>query len=126
MIYRVDVGVALSRPPKIDEYRTYAIEAGSKVEANILACQMAACTSVMPVWSKVVGMKVIVYHADYGCESGCCGHAVELENGETRFEFDHPYGMEDARTYAEDMVRGTFGEEHVADLDWDNCIIEGC
>lgn len=39
-----------------------------------------------------------------------------------RFEFLHPYG-DDHRKFAEDLVRSTFGEEHVADLDWDNCVI---
>ena len=68
-------------------------------------------------------MKVIVYHSLYGCETGCCGHTVELEDGKSRFEFSHPYG-EDFKKFAEDLVKDKFGEEHVKDLDWDNCSIE--
>lgn len=67
-------------------------------------------------------MKAVVYHAYYGCETGCCGHVVELEDGREIFEFDHPYG-EDSRKFAEQLLAATFGEEHIADLDWDNCII---
>lgn len=70
--------------------------------------------------------KVIVYHSEYGCDTGCCGHTVELreEDGtyDCTFEFAHPYGT-DSRTWAEAMVRAEYGEEHVKDLDWDNCVI---
>jgi hypothetical protein len=72
--------------------------------------------------------KIIVYHSYYGCETGCCGHVmdIELDDGSVQegrhFQFIHPYG-EDARKFAEDMVREEFGEEHVADLDWENCLI---
>jgi hypothetical protein len=68
--------------------------------------------------------RYIVYHGFYGCDSGCCGHVVETDD-ETRYEFSfvHPYGN-DHLEFARDLVRHHFGEEHVADLDWDNCIIE--
>ncbi len=71
-------------------------------------------------------MKIIVYHSLYGCETGCCGHTVEM-NDRTRseFEFTHPYSNdpEDMKKFAEDLVRSKFGEEHVKDLDWENCQI---
>lgn len=75
-------------------------------------------------------MKIIVYHSEYGCESGCCGHVIEVTEGEdprplekrVRFHFEHPYGVE-AREFAEKLVREEFGQEHIADLDWDNCVI---
>jgi hypothetical protein len=67
-------------------------------------------------------MKVIVYHSFYGCETGCCGHVIELEDGRSKFEFCHPYG-DSTKEFAEELVRDAFGEEHVKDLDWDNCII---
>lgn len=43
--------------------------------------------------------KVIVYHAGYGCQTGCCGHVIELrESGDDipdpwnmHFAFNHPY-----------------------------------
>ena len=65
--------------------------------------------------------KVIVYHAGYGCETGCCGHVVEMD-GESKFIFTHPYD-EDPRHFAEALVRQEFGDDHVKDLDWDNCIV---
>mgnify|MGYP001574393219 CR=1 FL=1 len=67
-------------------------------------------------------MKVRVYHSPYGCDSGCCGHVVELENGKEQFEFDHPY-REDPLTFAKRLVTEAFGAEHVKDLDWENCTI---
>jgi hypothetical protein len=71
-------------------------------------------------------MKVIVYHSLYGCETGCCGHIVELEDGRNLFEFTHPYSNdpEDIKAFAEDLVRSKYGEEHVKDLDWENCHIK--
>jgi len=67
--------------------------------------------------------KYIVYHSYYGCDSGCCGHVVESDDEkQSRFSFVHPYG-DDHYYFARDLIREQFGEEHVADLDWDNCII---
>lgn len=65
--------------------------------------------------------KVVVYHTGYGCDTGCCGHVIEVDGQELRnsFTFDHPSAMEDAIEWAKDFVRGEMGEEHVADLDWE-------
>jgi hypothetical protein len=69
--------------------------------------------------------RVVVYHRGYGCETGCCGHAVNIDadadDGPEKFSFGHPGDNEDPRDYAEKLVRLKYGEEHVADLDWDNC-----
>jgi hypothetical protein len=62
--------------------------------------------------------RVVVFHAGYGCDTGCCGHVVQLDDGPEHFTFAHP-GNEDPRTFAEDLVREELGEEHVADLDWE-------
>jgi hypothetical protein len=67
--------------------------------------------------------RVIVYHDFYGCETGCCGHTVELDNGEGKFEFDHPAHGQDPIEFAKGLVTAVYGAEHVADLDWDNCMI---
>ena len=77
-------------------------------------------------------MKITVMHMDYGCDTGCCGHVVEVktEPGEAEpkarsqyeFQFEHPYGG-DHRAFAEKLVTEMFGAEHVKDLDWENCII---
>jgi hypothetical protein len=75
-----------------------------------------------------VSKKVIVYHSEYGCDSGCCGHVVEVqdESGksiDSKFEFAHPRD-DDMKKFARDLIEETFGAEHVADLDWDNCQIK--
>lgn len=73
-------------------------------------------------------IRVIVAHGGYGCDTGCCGHWVELET-EARvgdFEFSHPHGedfREWAQALAQDMVTREFGADHVADLDWENSFI---
>lgn len=66
--------------------------------------------------------KIIVYHRGYGCETGCCGHAVAIDDQEKSFEFTHPYD-EDPRAFAERLVTEELGAEHVADLDWENSFI---
>lgn len=76
-------------------------------------------------------MKIVVYHDMYGCESGCCGHTIEVEHAPPGYlppidwTFEHPYGVRNneakLREWAENLVREEFGDEHVADLDWDNC-----
>jgi hypothetical protein len=68
----------------------------------------------------MLNKKVIVYHALYGCETGCCGHVIKVGD-EEKFEFMHPYG--DHKEWAKQKVAKYFGEEHVKDLDWDNCVI---
>jgi hypothetical protein len=37
-------------------------------------------------------MRIRVYHAMYGCDSGCCGHVVDVEGTINEFKFDHPNG----------------------------------
>lgn len=71
--------------------------------------------------------RAIVYHREYGCETGCCGHVVEITGVDRKFEFIHPYFVsdldEDLRSWAEGLVTEKFGKEHVKDLDWANCLI---
>ncbi len=72
-------------------------------------------------------MKVVVYHSTYGCDTGCCGHVVQITTDEgkfekSKFEFTHPYGK-DRREFVKNLVTETFGAEHVADIDWDNVIV---
>lgn len=66
-------------------------------------------------------MKVVVYHRFYGCETGCCGHTVEVD-GEEKFLFEHPYGQ-DHLEWAKKLVADEYGADHVADLDWENCFV---
>ena len=66
-------------------------------------------------------MRIVIYHSSYGCDTGCCGHILQVDGrSQGGFNFGHPYD-EDYRAWAEDWVRQEFGEEHIADLDWDNC-----
>jgi|RhiMethySRZTD1v2_1073278.scaffolds.fasta_scaffold71312_1 hypothetical protein len=70
--------------------------------------------------------KVVVYHERYGCDTGCCGHAIYVDGEREGFELGSPFN-ETPREYAERIVAEELGSEHVADLDWDNClIIEDC
>ena len=59
-----------------------------------------------------------VFHEFYGCDTGCCGHVVEMGD-QTEFKFDHPYD-ENAFEWAKRLVAEVCGEEHVADLDFAN------
>jgi hypothetical protein len=74
-------------------------------------------------------MRVTVYHGYYGCDTGCCGHWVELEDGTRSFDFTHCYidskDVEARKQWARDLVEAEFGTEHCADLDWDNCVLSG-
>ncbi len=68
-------------------------------------------------------MKITVMHTFYGCDTGCCGHVIEVDGEELAgsFDFSHPYG--DPIQYAKDLITEKMGPEHVADLDWENCEI---
>lgn len=78
-------------------------------------------------------MKILVMHGGYGCDTGCCGHYFVVDGDEyfkqpqiknlKNFDFSHPGWQEDHRKFAEDLVREQFGEEHVKDLDWENCLV---
>jgi hypothetical protein len=54
VIYRVQVGVALRRPPAVHEYRLVVVEAADRWEALLVAAQISACTSTMPVSTRLL------------------------------------------------------------------------
>lgn len=67
--------------------------------------------------------KAIVFHRGYGCDTGCCGHVVEIDGEQVgQFTFDHPYGQ-DFHEFIRELVEEQAGAEHVADIDWDNCLV---
>lgn len=66
--------------------------------------------------------KIVVYHNSYGCDTGCCGHVIEMDGKDYNFEFAHPYNESDL-DFAKRLVAETYGEKHVKDLDWENCDI---
>jgi hypothetical protein len=55
MLVAVEVGVALSRPPRVDRISKVLVEAPTEIEAQLLACQIACRRDVvMPVYSQVL------------------------------------------------------------------------
>lgn len=73
-------------------------------------------------------MKVTVFHTHYRCDSGCCGHQVELEDGtKFGFDFDHPSDSTDTKEWALEFAKAAvlveYGKNHIVDLDWDSCAI---
>ena len=46
-------------------------------------------------------MKIRVLHTYYGCETGCCGHILEVDDEELEgsFEFGHPTDRDELRDY---------------------------
>jgi hypothetical protein len=66
--------------------------------------------------------KVIVCHQSYGCDTGCCGHVVEVDGEQVGdFSFGHPYSNDNHRAFAEELVRAAGCDP--ADLDWENCVV---
>lgn len=61
-------------------------------------------------------MRVRVYHALFGCETGCCGHIVELgdESASRSFRFVHPYD-EEVRSWAMRLAQEVVRQE------WPQC-----
>ena len=55
-------------------------------------------------------VKAYVVHHSYGCDSGCCGHSVIVEDvdgnecEEKSWEFAHPAAPEDFETWARSLV----------------------
>ena len=83
-------------------------------------------------------MRIIVLHQSYGCDTGCCGHVVEVEDAPasfdrktSTFDFGHPsptgpnYTLtpDNIKEYVIDLVTRECGAEHVADIDWERCVV---
>jgi len=70
--------------------------------------------------------KIIVTHAYLGCDTGCCGHIIEIDDKQFgEFHFDHPDSSksEDIKNFIKNLVIEEMGEEHCKDIDWDGCEI---
>lgn len=74
---------------------------------------------------------VRVYHSGYGCDTGCCGHIVEVDKdgkylGQD-FSFTHPYN-EDFKTWARKHIEEFILEQYpecLPDIDWDSMEFDG-
>jgi hypothetical protein len=78
----------------------------------------------------MLNIRVRVYHSNYGCETGCCGHIVELSmpdgSLQKNFEFEHPCGQEIAiwaHKFAENVVRSEW-PTCFDSIDWDTLVVE--
>lgn len=76
-------------------------------------------------------LKVRVYHSTYGCETGCCGHVLEIKDGKTSFQvggfdFMHSYqglSREEAIELAKEEIKKHF-PECLDSIDWDSFEID--
>lgn len=69
-------------------------------------------------------IKVRVYHSSYGCESGCCGHIVEIDGDENKsqFDFSHPYS-DDKKAFAISLAKEIIADRWpgcLKSIDWDS------
>ncbi len=75
-------------------------------------------------------MRILVRHTGYGCDTGCCGHVIEIDGAEaTKYGFDFGHADDETpealREYARELITREMGAAHVADIDWDGCEISG-
>jgi hypothetical protein len=69
---------------------------------------------------------VRVFHSQFGCDTGCCGHYVEISDGDSArktFEFAHPYseGAEEQARWARMIAEETISKawpECLKSIDW--------
>lgn len=72
-------------------------------------------------------IKIRVYHDTYGCDTGCCGHRIELDNGNEAFEFEHPYRAPDKKKWAIELAKDIVREKWPKcfnSIDWGNIDFE--
>lgn len=68
--------------------------------------------------------RVTVYHREYGCDTGCCGHIVDLGD-QDEFFFAHPDDDTEVSKidFVRELVTEAYGEEHVKDIDWEESYV---
>jgi len=68
-------------------------------------------------------VKIRVLHAYYGCDTGCCGHILEIDDEEeySTFEFGHPDSVEKLREY---ILKHVPKECHES-IDWESIELDG-
>lgn len=71
-------------------------------------------------------MKIRVLHAYYGCETGCCGHIIEIDDEEyyESFEFGHAdesdRDSEEFRKRVQKFVARFIPDACVDSIDWES------
>lgn len=74
-------------------------------------------------------MKIRVLHSYYGCDTGCCGHIVEVDGKDIgSFSFDHPRSTEDLKTWARALVEeklGQYAPKCLESIDWETLDVSG-
>ena len=73
-------------------------------------------------------MRVTVYHGTYGCETGCCGHWLDVEEtNKAYFVFDHPDSDPSDRAamvaWAKEAFQGRIPDECLESIDWDSATL---
>lgn len=71
----------------------------------------------------MVVLKIIVVHSYYGCDTGCCGHVVRFDDQRLDFSFSHPQKGESHSDFVKRIVTAHCGAEHVADIDFEKCVV---
>lgn len=65
-------------------------------------------------------MKVRVYHSYFGCDTGCCGHVLEIDDTRVDFDFMHSYnGL--TREAAIELAKQTIAQTDpkcLSSIDW--------
>lgn len=70
--------------------------------------------------------KIRVLHQYYGCDTGCCGHIIEIDGKVKDFYFDHQEVSESVIDFIKRLITEQLGEEHVKDIDFENSEIIDC
>lgn len=86
-------------------------------------------------------MKILVYHAYYGCDTGCCGHRIEYYPGDNDecyqdFDFGHARSDENIQEYGKRLAEQFLKYHHpkcletidwstlkVDAISWDKCLL---
>ena len=67
--------------------------------------------------------RILVLHRGYGCDTGCCGHYIEVDGREVAFLFEHPGGSEERMDFIRRIVAQKLGDVDVADIDFTDCVV---
>lgn len=74
-------------------------------------------------------LKIVVYHDSYGCDTGCCGHSIEVYDSSEPsdmayrdFTFNHKEDYESKEEFAKkaiEKILRQYQPECLETIDWD-------